>query len=74
MIDVYVFATTNGSFSAEGLLDDQDAIEMACTLGDRGETVISIFKGGRLWLNDAALKSALIDVAGRRTGREPPTI
>lgn len=69
VIDFYTFATVRGDFSSEGLLNDQDAIDTARSLGERGETVLAIFKGGQLWLKEDSLKKALMTVTAEHSTR-----
>jgi hypothetical protein len=59
MIDFYMFVTTRGDISAEGLLDEHEAIEEARRLRDGGKTVLAILRGGRPWLKDGALETML---------------
>jgi hypothetical protein len=59
MIDFYMFVTTRGDVSAEGLLDEHEAIDEARRLRDGGETVVAILRAGRPWLKDRDLEAAL---------------
>jgi hypothetical protein len=74
MIDFYMFATDRGNFTMEGLLNDQEAIDIARRLGGRGETVFAIFKDGQLWLKEDSLEEALIKGAAESGApRQSPT-
>jgi hypothetical protein len=59
MIDFYMFVTTRGDISAEGLLDEHEAIEEARRLGDSGKTVLAILRGGRPWLKEGTLETMM---------------
>ena len=59
MIEFYMFVTSRGNISAEAVPDEREAIDEARRLRARGETVLAIFRGGRPWLKDEALKAAL---------------
>ena len=63
MIEYYMILTLRSSYTEEAPLSDEEAIDMARRITDRGETVTAIFKNGQPWLRDGPLQTALMSVA-----------